>query len=57
MLPFPYIGRDWREKNRPRALALEILGFVFAILLFPFTLLTLLFVALWRLGDSRSAAR
>jgi len=51
MLPFDYIGRDWREKNRVRRICLQLLLLVCAILLFPFILLGLCLWGLWRLAN------
>jgi hypothetical protein len=50
MLPFDYVGRDWRAKNRVRSVLLAIFLGICAALLFPFLLLDLL---LWSLGRLR----
>jgi hypothetical protein len=57
MLPFDYRGRDWQAKNRLRSLLLEAILGVLTVLLFPFTLLSLLLWTLWDFAQPRPTAR
>jgi hypothetical protein len=57
MVPFDYVGTDWRTKNRPRQLFAEALVAISAVVLFPFTLLVGLLWGLWYVLARRSAPR
>jgi hypothetical protein len=57
MIPFDYVGRNWRDRNRPRQFALEVLLTVCSILLLPFTLLGVFLWGLWRLAGGRPLAQ
>jgi hypothetical protein len=54
VLQFDYRGEDHRRRNRPRQVLLELFLGICAVLLFPFTLLSLLF---WGVGRTALTRR
>jgi hypothetical protein len=48
MIFFDYQGRDPKRKNRVRKLFMSSLIIIAGILLYPFTLLALLFLGMWQ---------